>query len=89
MQEPLDLIGPIAQLTSIGFSIWYGWYVTTKSIPKIIEQHAMQVADLGQKHERVVERLAEQYRNDINECRAHFERAIDRIFKTTQPTGRP
>lgn len=33
----------LTQVSSIGFAIWYGWYVTTRAIPRIVEQHGVQL----------------------------------------------
>lgn len=33
------LAGLVGSLGGGGFSVWYGWYVTTKAIPKIVEDH--------------------------------------------------
>ena len=33
------LAGLVGSIGGTGFSVWYGWYVTTKAIPRIVCEH--------------------------------------------------
>jgi ABC-type nickel/cobalt efflux system permease component RcnA len=44
---------------SLGFAVWYAWHTTTRSIPKMQEDH-----------KQTVERIVEQFREESREMRA-------------------
>ena len=50
----------LSAIGSIGFAVWYGWYVTTKTIPKITDKHDERIATLVQdfREEKEADRLA-------------------------------
>jgi hypothetical protein len=62
-----------SSLTSVGFAIWYGWYVTTRAIPKIVDQHSAQVDKIEAAHERQINSLAATFRDEMRTAREHFQ----------------
>jgi len=72
----------IGQISSIGFAIWYGWYVTCRAIPKIIEQNATSFATAEDKHSAQMKDLTETFRADTAAARA--AREIDREHFTCE-----
>lgn len=51
----------MASITSLGFAVWYGWYITTKTIPRIID-----------KHDEQIRHLTEAFREECREMREKF-----------------
>lgn len=68
---PASLEGA-SSLTSIGFAIWYGWYVTTKAIPRIVDQHSAQLDKAEASHGRQLESLSSTFREELRAAREHF-----------------
>lgn len=68
---PTSLEGATS-LTSMGFAIWYGWYVTTKAIPRIIDQHSEQLVKTELSHSKRVEQLASDFREELRATRETF-----------------
>ena len=72
-QVELPPIEGATSLTSIGFAIWYGWYVTTKAVPKIVDQHASQIEKIELAHERQINSLTAMFREELRETRERFQ----------------
>jgi len=66
----------IGQIGSLAFAIWYGYYLTTQSLPRIIEQNATSLAAAEDKHSRQADALIEAFRSEMAALRA--ARELDR-----------
>lgn len=66
-------IGPVA---SVGFAVWYGWYVTSRAIPRIVDKHDEAVSRVTQAFESALADLREERERDRERfvCR-HIEQA--------------
>lgn len=62
----LDKAGGI---TSLGFAVWYAWYVTTKTIPEMSRRHAENVDNVVKEHREVVDSIIDSYRKESAETR--------------------
>lgn len=71
-QMELPPIEGATSLTSVGFAIWYGWYVTTRAVPKIVDQHAAQIEKIELAHERQINALTAMFREELKDLRARF-----------------
>lgn len=59
----------LTSITSIGFAIWYGYYVTKFAIPGIVDKHAATMERLDAKHQEAMDQA-----NERNQ--AHVERLV-------------
>lgn len=64
----------IGQVSSVGFAIWYGWYVTCRAIPKIIDQHVAASAAVEAKHQEQVKELTTTFKEEMSSVRDARER---------------
>lgn len=48
-------------LASLGFAVWYAWWVTTRTIP-----------EMQQRHDAVVRELVGEFRGDVQQMRMEF-----------------
>lgn len=54
-------------LTSLGFAVWYAWFVTTKTIPERDKVHA-----------ETIKTMTEEFRDEQKETRAAFKEAMSK-----------
>jgi hypothetical protein len=66
-------------LGSVGFAVWYGWYVTTRTIPKIVEDHQLTSDKVSSNHRAVVDKLVTEFREEQREERRCFTQTLDTI----------
>ena len=71
-QVEIPAIEGATSLTSVGFAIWYGWYVTTRAIPKIVDQHQSQVDKIEASRERQINALTTTFREEMHANRQAF-----------------
>ncbi len=71
-QVEVPSIEGATSLTSIGFAIWYGWYVTTKAIPKIVDQHTAQIDKVEIAHGKQLDAMAATFREELRAVRDKF-----------------
>lgn len=55
-------------LTSLGFAVWYAWYVTTKVMP-----------EKDRVHKETIDGLVRGFREETSDQRASHERNIDQL----------
>lgn len=65
-------------MTSLGFAVWYAYYTTTVTIPKMQERHAEEMREKDKVHAEVVNRMLNEFRAECRESRQALERATDR-----------
>ncbi len=53
----------LSTLGSLGFAVWFGWYVTTRMIPDMQREHRQAMLD-----------LANEFREDVKSLGAQYER---------------
>jgi hypothetical protein len=64
----------VTQISSIGFAIWYGWYTTSRAIPRIIDQHALQLQAADSRHRESLSMAATAFREELASIRQERER---------------
>jgi hypothetical protein len=64
----------IGQISSIGFAVWYGWYVTCRAIPKIIDQNNEAAKAVAVEHRQTVAVLTETFKEEMSSVRDARER---------------
>ena len=91
LPEAGTMTGVGGLLVGGGFALWYGWYVTTKTIPEQNRKHAeamlaqsnefkQDVTGLAKLFESRLERICEDYRADLKQmwAEAREDRKLDR-----------
>jgi hypothetical protein len=63
----------------VGFAIWYGYYMTTVAIPKIIASNAENVEKISGRHDATIKQIHEELRADRREDRAVLAALSERI----------
>ena len=66
--QTIDLAPTVSSLGSLGFSVWYAWYTTTVVIPKLLDSHKQERAEMQERHDARVHELM----NEIKEQRQQF-----------------
>jgi hypothetical protein len=52
----------VSALGSVGFAIWFGWYVITKTIPDQQKEHRDQITELTERFDGITKSLLEEMR---------------------------
>lgn len=60
-------LNTLGGLTSLGFAVWYAWYVTTRTIPERDKTHAETISG-----------LVSEFREEQKETRAANEKTMER-----------
>lgn len=67
-----SLIGVAGTLSGVGFSVWFGWYTTTKTFPDITRVHKETIADLNRTHRAAIEQITIEFRTELREQRSFY-----------------
>jgi len=59
--NPAEWTATATQISSIGFAVWYAWWTTTHTIPRMQE-----------KHDDTIYKLVSEFRSDVKEQRSDF-----------------
>lgn len=54
----------VTSLSSIGFAVWYAWYTTTRSIPRMQEIHDKRLIQMQTDHDKRIDKLLDIFRNE-------------------------
>lgn len=84
------VIGNLMGIGSISFAVWYGWYVTSKVMPRMaraqretIERieasHEKQLQMTVDSQERQLQRIADTFSQTVSQCQMCQELIRDRI----------
>lgn len=101
VQIPTSLDG-VTSITSIGFAVWYGWYITTRAIPRIADKaderadaqskrYDQQLATVATKHESQIARMEDAHTKQLESMAAAFRDSLketrDHCYALQVPGG--
>lgn len=69
----------LGSIASVGFAVWYGWYTTSKAIPRIIDQHVEQEKEKDASHERQIAALTAAFARELEATRNAREQDRERF----------
>jgi t-SNARE complex subunit (syntaxin) len=69
----------LTSVTSIGFAIWYGYYVTKFAIPGIVDKHAAQIERLDAKHQEAMDQANERYQSHVERIVSEFRAELQTL----------
>jgi hypothetical protein len=79
-----EAVGPVTSVASIGFAVWFGWYVMTKTMPDKDKYHADVEARQREANAAAINSMLEKFdaitkaqRDECREERQAFFRALD------------
>lgn len=55
----------IGTMAGGGFSLWYGWFTTTKTLPQKDAEHRTSIREIVDKFDESLTQLREQHREDL------------------------
>ncbi len=64
---------------SLGFAVWYAWYVTTRTIPDMNARHAETIQKLVEEFRQEAREQREQHRADIAQFWAAHREESERL----------
>lgn len=76
--NPADLTAPLSALSSIGFAVWYSWYVTTVAMPKMLESHREERKAAADQHADSVHELLMEMKEQRLQFTAWMTARLDR-----------
>lgn len=72
--DPSTILPALSTVGSLGFAVWYAWYTTTVSIPKLLEAHRQERLEMQVRFDATVHELL----NELKEQRCAFAAWRDR-----------
>ena len=84
--------GMVGAVGSVGFAIWYGWFVTTRTIPKLVSDfRAERTLDRNElASQRAISMdLARSGHDALNQVTRAVERLTDHVQRVTTCTEKP
>ncbi len=66
-------------VVSLGFAVWYAWYVTTRTIPDMNTRHAETIQKLVEDFRQEAREQREQHRADIGQFWAAHREESERL----------
>lgn len=64
-----------------GFTVWYAWNTTYKTIPGIIEQHRQERREMLEAHRQEREQTLAHFRQSLDLIQARYEADITRLIE--------
>ena len=64
--DQAEIVSAVTQFSSIGFAVWYAWWTTTHTIPRMQDTY-----------DETIKKLVSDFRSDIKEQRAEYMTQID------------
>jgi hypothetical protein len=55
--DPSSILPALSTLGSLGFAVWYAWYTTTVSIPKLLDVHRQERLEMQVRFDACVHEL--------------------------------
>lgn len=66
--DPSSILPALSTVGSFGFAVWYAWYTTTVSIPKLLEAHRLERLEMQSRYDATIHDLL----TDMKEQRTVF-----------------
>ena len=66
--DPSAILPAVSTVGSLGFAVWYAWYTTTVSIPKLLEAHRQERLEMQTRFDATVMQLL----TEMKEQRSEF-----------------
>lgn len=65
-----SIMPALSMVGSLGFAVWYAWYTTTVSIPKLLEGHRVERLEMQTRFDATVHELLDEMRQQRTEFAA-------------------
>lgn len=72
-----SIAAPVSALTSVGFAVWYAYYVTTVAMPKLMDAHRAERTEMQTRFDTAIHDLL----GEMKEQRQQFSEWMTREGK--------
>lgn len=86
-----SILPMVSMIGSLGFAVWYAWYVTTVAIPKLMDNHRAEREEMQKRFDQLLLDLRTDFNNDLHaqlvemkEQRQQFATTISQLTSRTQ-----
>lgn len=86
--NPNVIVGLLGNAGIVGALIWYMWYHTTKSAPKMLDTFSVQLDKQRDDADKKIDRLRETFEREMARQREHSARETDELRKILMETMR-
>lgn len=69
----------VGQVTTGGVLVWYLWYTTTVTFPKISDDHLKRIEEIAAKHDATIDKLVASQDAAINRLMDRFDRWVEKL----------
>ena len=70
----------IAALSGGGFSLWYGWYTTSVTMPKMQADNNVALTKMNAENNAVINRLVTDFREEMKNERQFHDNQVNRLM---------
>lgn len=77
----------IAALSGGGFSLWYGWYTTSVTMPKMQADNNAALTKMTADNNAVINRLVTDFRDEMKNERQFHDGQINRLLVQLEKSG--
>jgi len=85
--SPVSWTSVIAALSGGGFSLWYGWYTTSVTVPKMQADGNATIAKVNADNNAVITRLVADFREEMKMERQFHDNQITRLITQIDKVG--
>jgi len=68
--DPSSILPALSTVGSLGFAVWYAWYTTTVSIPKLLDAHRQERLEMQARFDAIVHEMLTEMKDQRSEFAA-------------------